>query len=74
MWEAFAKALSSGLGLWESKEKRKYIDKLIKLRRQHYEEINKDKPDHRIIDELEFELCLLSEAFSSKVREKDPIS
>ncbi len=74
MWEAFAKALSSGLGLWESKEKRKYLDKLMKLRRQYHEETIKTKPDHRVIDELEFELCILSEAFSSKVGKKDSVS
>lgn len=71
MWEAFSKALASGLSLWESKESRKYMDKLIKLRRQRREELNKDHPDHATLDDLEFELQLLGEAFYSKVGEQN---
>ncbi len=60
------KVLGAGLELWESKEKRKYVDKLIKLKREYYEESNKERPDSAILDNLEFELELLCNAFSSK--------
>lgn len=67
MTEALFQALASGLSLWQSKEARKYVDKLIRLKRDYYEEYNQEISDDAVLDNLRFELRLLSEAFSSKV-------
>lgn len=67
MVSAIIKALASGLSLWESKESRKYIDKLMKIKKDYYEEYNKDRPDMAKLTNMRFELQLLCEAFSSKV-------
>ena len=57
--------LKVGLGLWQSKEKRKYMDKLLALKRDYYEEYNKEDRDDAVLDNLEFELKLLSDSFIS---------
>ncbi len=73
MFASFLKALASGLSLWESKEARKYVDRLEKIKREYYEEIN--KPDQErsdaVLDNLEFELRLLSDSFSTSVGESN---
>lgn len=60
------KVLEAGLGLWKSKESRKYLDKVIKLKREWYEEYNKETSDHAILDNIERELLILCESFSSQ--------
>jgi len=67
MLESLIGALKSGLSLWESTESRKYIDKVIRLEREYYEEDNKQRPDMAVLDNIEFELRLVCESFSSKV-------
>jgi len=72
MVESLFKVLGSGLSLWESKESRKYVDKLMKLKKEWYEEYNLERPDMANLDNIEFELRVLSDAFSSQVGVKNP--
>ena len=67
MFEVLARCLASGLELWVHKEKTKYIDELIALRKEYYEESNKDPSvrDDAVLDNLEFKLRVLAIAFSS---------
>ena len=67
MTELVFKILGSALSIWESKEKTKYIDKLIKLEKDYYEEINKERPDHARIDVYLHELRLIGKAYYSQV-------
>jgi hypothetical protein len=69
VFDSLAKALASGLSLWESKEARKYQDKLIKIRREYREEVNREKSDDAVLDNFRFELRLISDAFNSQVGE-----
>lgn len=73
MFESLAAALSAGLQIWQSLEKRKYIDKLMKLRAEYREEYNKDLADRSdaVLDNLKFELCNLALAFSASVGIED---
>lgn len=73
MFESLAKALASGLSLWEHKEKNKYRDKLIKLRREYREEYSKDISvrSDAVLDNLCFELRILADSFSTEVGQKD---
>ena len=73
MIESLIEALSAGLGLWKSKESRKYLDKLMKLQKEYYEAINKSENewDDAVIDNIAFELCILSKAFNSSVGTKN---
>ena len=71
MIEALTGALKSGLSLWESKESRKYIYRVIKLEKEYYEEDNKDRPDMALLDNIEFQLRLISHSFSSQVSKQN---
>tara|TARA_R100001530_G_scaffold135172_1_gene111722 strand:+ start:530 stop:760 length:231 start_codon:yes stop_codon:yes gene_type:complete len=73
MIESLFQALSAGLGIWKSKESKKYLDKLLKLEKKYYEAINKSEEewDDAVIDNISFELCILSKAFNSSIRAKD---
>ena len=74
MIEALIKSLEIGLGLWASKDKRKYLDKLIRLKEDFYEEFNKpdDERSDAVIDNIKLELRILTEAFASQVTIQDP--
>lgn len=65
MVESLLKVLEVGLSLWEHKEKHKYQDKYLKLKREYYEESNKPRGDRdgAILDNIEFELRLLADSF-----------
>jgi hypothetical protein len=69
MFEALANTLASAFSIWDHKEKTKYIDTLMGLKKDYYEEYNKDSA-HRsdaVLDRLEFELRVLSAAFTNSV-------
>ena len=73
MFESLAAALSAGLTLWKDKNRTKYVDALMRLRREYYAESN--KPDSQrsdaVLDNLESELRILASAFSSGVGKPD---
>lgn len=73
MIETILTILSAGLQLWSSKEKTKYQDKLMALRKGYYEEYNKpeDQRSDAVLDNIEFELRILGTAFASNVRESN---
>ena len=73
MIEILANALLAGLSLWKSKEARKYTNKVINLKRDYYDEYNKETPDHAVLDNIEFELRRTGEAFYSKVGVEDSV-
>jgi hypothetical protein len=63
-----AGTLKAGLELWNSKERTKYTDRLIRLETERYEEKAKPRPDHAVLDRIEFDLFLLCRAFTSEAR------
>jgi len=69
MIEALIGSLHAGLTLWKNKDARKYLDKLFDLKRDYYEEYNKPENErsNAVLDNIEHELCLIAEAFSSQV-------
>ena len=73
MFETLLRALGTGLSIWESKEKTKYVDRYISLKTSYYREFN--KPDaarsDAVLDNLRDELCILSDAFSAAARAKN---
>jgi len=65
----------SALSLWQSKEKRKYQDKLMKLERRWHEENNKltdeeDKRDFNVLDHIERDIELLGNAIVNDIKGK----
>lgn len=69
MFDSLAKALAAGLELWSDKEKTKYQDQLIKLKRGYNDEYNKpvDERNDAVLDHYKFELRLLADSFSTRV-------
>lgn len=65
MFETLLQVLLAGLHLWSDKEKTKYVDRLMSLKKEYREEINKpyDQRNDAVIDDLEFQLRVLSAAF-----------
>lgn len=59
----------TGLKLWQQKDARKYIDQLIELKQEYYNEINKPNElrDDACLDRIEFRIKLLCESFTSSV-------
>jgi hypothetical protein len=66
---ALLEILSAALSIWESKEKRKYIDRKLELEKRYYEEYN--KPDSvrsdAVLDNIEFELRQLARTVASEI-------
>lgn len=61
--------LEAGLSLWQSKEKRKYIDELLELKQRYYEELKKAPEDRNaaMLDNIEFRVRILGLAFAADV-------
>lgn len=71
MIESLILAIKTGLSIWESKEKTKYMDKAMKLEKEYYEESNKERPCMATLDNIGFELQLLSRAFSAATQKQN---
>ncbi len=73
MVQALIAALSSGLALWSHKEKTRYADRLMDLKRSWYEETNRADSDRNdaAIDAIELELRLLAFGFAATSGEQN---
>lgn len=63
--QALIESLKFGLSIWNSKEKTKYVDKVVKLEGRLNEELNKDKPYNNVIDNINDELCAITKSVSN---------
>lgn len=70
MVESILGILEAGLSLWQSYEKRKYVDKLMSLKRDYYNELKKDPAERSdaVLDNIRFELLNLGAGFSAAVK------
>ena len=64
--KALLQSIAWGLSLWNSKEKRKYIDKIVKIKKEYYEEYNEDRPDMAKLDTFKRELYIIWEAIQNE--------
>lgn len=73
MLELFLKVFAAGLELWDDKEKHKYIDRLLELKKEYYNEFNKpdDQRSDAVLDNITFELRILGDSFASSSRKPD---
>ncbi len=67
IFEALAQALAAGLSIWDTKESRRYLVRVLEIKKEWYEEYNKELSDDAILDNLERELCLIATTFYSEV-------
>jgi len=73
MVELIFKILGTGLSIWETKEKRKYIDELLELKKAWYYEDNKpfNQRDNSALDNIERRLFELGDIFASGAAKSD---
>jgi len=60
--------LEQGLKLWNTKEGRKYLEKVIALKKAWYEEYNRSDRSQLALDRIERELRIIAETFASNIR------
>ena len=72
MFLALLETLTAGLNLWDSKEKNKYIDAVVELKRKWYEENSKNPAErsNAVLDNLDIELRIVAAAFVASVSRK----
>ena len=68
----FIELLGIALKIWEHREKTKYLVSYLDLKKKYYEESNRETPDNCVLDNIEFELYLLSSSFATEVDRKNP--
>lgn len=70
MFLVLAGITKHALGLIESKESRKYVDRIIQLEKMRREEQSKPKSDwdHGFLDNIDHELCLIATATTTLQR------
>jgi hypothetical protein len=56
------KILEHTLGIYRTKDARKYLDRVIELRKIHYAESNKPRPNMAVLDNVDAELRIIVEA------------
>lgn len=63
--QLFLGVLKEALKLWATKEGQKYLDKVIKLEKEYYEELSKpeDERSQLYLDERLLELQVISRSF-----------
>ncbi len=73
MFDLILSLLNTGLQLWLSKEKTKYIDQMMQLQKDYYAEYNKplSERDDAVLDNLFFQLRVLAIAFSTSAKGGD---
>jgi hypothetical protein len=73
MFSALLDILAEALKLWNTKEKTKYQDRYLSLKRDYYAEQNKDADSRSdaVLDNLEFELRILGHAVAAGLREQN---
>lgn len=58
------KILEHTLGIYRTKDARKYLDRVIELRKIHHEESNKARPNMAVLDNVDAELRIITEAIT----------
>ena len=61
----FLGVLKEALKLWSAKEGQKYLDRVVKLEKEYYEELSKpeDERSQLYLDERMLELQIISQSF-----------
>ncbi|QDP68082.1 MAG: hypothetical protein Unbinned5081contig1003_14 [Prokaryotic dsDNA virus sp.] len=69
MIESVFKLLEAGLTLWNTKESKQYLKEVINLKKEFYEEFNKDERNrsNAVLDNIKHQLRIIEEGFTSQV-------
>lgn len=66
MISSIFKILEYALSIGEEKYRSRYLDKVVKLKRQYYKEINKNEATQNfaLIDNIEYELRIITDSIT----------
>ena len=62
MVDSFLLILKHALGIYRTKDARKYLDRVVQLEKLRYEESNRPRVNRAVIDNIDAELCIIAEA------------
>lgn len=67
MIDSLFKIIEHSLGIYETKEARKHLDRVIDLEKTYYAEENKSEENrnHALMDNIVHELCLITDTIAS---------
>tara|TARA_Y100001937_G_scaffold13127_1_gene17134 strand:+ start:2909 stop:3148 length:240 start_codon:yes stop_codon:yes gene_type:complete len=68
MIESLLKIFEAGLSIWQTAQSRKYQKAVLDLKEKRAKELEKEHPDHNIVDRCERELCWLAELASTEIK------
>lgn len=72
-WGLAFSVVEQGLKLWNTKEGRKYLDRVIELKRDWHEEFRRSDRSQMSLDKIERELQIIAAAFANSAGAgKDP--
>jgi hypothetical protein len=68
--------LGAALSIWDSKEKTKYIDRLIDLKTRYRKEANKPENirDNAVLDNLRFDIKLLCDSAAARLSNQNEVN
>lgn len=74
MVDSVFKILGSALAIWEHKEKHKYLDQYIALKREYYAEFNKPREERSsaILDDVLLRVRILGDSWVAAAQAKAP--
>ncbi len=68
MFESLLKIFEAGLSIWDTAQSRKYKKSVLDLKQKRAKELEKEFPDHNIVDKCERQLQWLAELFATEVK------
>lgn len=76
MVESILAVLAAGLKLWGSLESRKYVDKMMRLKKRYRDEWNKPESERSDaeLDDITFEIKILADSFAAAVAKEQEIN
>ena len=68
MIDSLLKIFEAGLSIWQTAQSTKYQKAVLDLKQQRAKELEKDNPDHNLIDRCERELCWLADLAATEIK------
>lgn len=73
-WSLAFRIIEQGLKLWNTKDGRKYLDQMIKLKKEYYEELDRPDRSDLALDNILQQLRIIGETFAESAIGNDASS
>ena len=68
MINSLLKIFEAGLSIWQNAQSKKYQEAVLDLKQKRAKELEKENPDHNLVDRYERELCWLADLASTEIK------